>query len=136
MIKNFYFFTATNLGWKHILKSDKYEDIIIESFKFLVTENRLRIFAFVIMPNHLHAVWRINKALEKSDFQRDMLKFTSQTIFKRFETLSSGNTPAAICRCKGQKISVMGKKSFVSTIVYAKGRRAENKLNTLQSCKS
>jgi len=82
MIKNFYFFTATVLNWKHILNPDKYKDIIIESFKFLVNKNRVRIFAFVIMPNHYHTVWRINENLEKSDFQRDSMKFTGQTILR------------------------------------------------------
>jgi len=82
MIKNFYFFTATVLNWKHILKPDKYKDILIESFKFLVRKNRVRIFAFVIMPNHYHTVWRINENLEKSDFQRDSMKFTGQTILR------------------------------------------------------
>ena len=82
MIKNFFFFTATVLNWKHILNPDKYKDIIIESFKFLVNKNRVRIFAFVIMPNHYHTVWRINENLEKSDFQRDSMKFTGQTILR------------------------------------------------------
>lgn len=82
MIKNFYFFTATILEWKHILNPDKYKDVIIESFKFLVREKRVRIFAFVIMPNHFHTVWKIKESLEKSDFQRDTLKYTSQTILR------------------------------------------------------
>jgi len=82
MIKNFFFFTATVLNWKHILNPDKYKDIIIESFKFLVNKNRVRIFAFVIMSNHYHTVWRINENLEKSDFQRDSMKFTGQTILR------------------------------------------------------
>ena len=82
MIKNFFFFTATVLNWKHILNPDKYKNIIIESFKFLGNKNRVRIFAFVIMPNHYHTVWRINENLEKSDFQRDSMKFTGQTILR------------------------------------------------------
>ena len=82
MIKNFYFFTATVLEWKPILKFDKYKDIIIESFKFLVKSERVRIFAFVIMPNHFHTVWKIDKGLEKSDFQRDSMKYTGQTILR------------------------------------------------------
>ena len=82
MIKNFYFTTVTILEWKHILSPDKYKDIIIESFKYLVNEMSVRIFAFVIMPNHFHTVWKIHEDLEKSDFQRDILKFTSQTILR------------------------------------------------------
>ncbi|MEO6693860.1 MAG: transposase, partial [Ignavibacteria bacterium] len=80
--KKLFFFTATILEWKHILNPDKYKDVIIESFKFLVREKRVRIFAFVIMPNYFHTVWKINESLEKSDFQRDTLKYTSQTILR------------------------------------------------------
>ena len=82
MINNFYFFTATVLNWKHILKPDKFKDILVESFKYHVEKKLLRIFAFVIMPNHFHTVWKINETLEKSDFQRNMLKFTGQTILR------------------------------------------------------
>ena len=85
MIKNFYFFTATILEWKHILRLDKYKDIIIESFKFIVNENRVRIFASVNMPNHLHTVWKINEELESSDFQRDTLKYISQTMLRELK---------------------------------------------------
>ena len=82
LIKNFYFFVATILEWKHVLNKDKYKDVIIESFRFLVSEKRVRIFAFVIMPNHFHTVWKINEDLEKQDFQRDTLKYISQTILR------------------------------------------------------
>jgi len=85
MIKNFYFFTATVLEWKYILNPDKYKDIIIESFEFLKNVGRVRIFAFVIMPNHFHTVWKINDSINKSDFQRDLLKFTGQTILRDLE---------------------------------------------------
>ena len=34
------------------------------------------------MPNHFHTVWKINESQEKSDFQRNMLKFTGQTILR------------------------------------------------------
>ena len=82
MIINFFYFTATVLNWKHILKANKYKDVLIESFRFLVNKERVRIFAFVIMPNHFHAVWKINENLEKPDYQRDLMKFTGQTILR------------------------------------------------------
>ena len=80
--KKFLFLYCHVLDWKHILKSDKYKDVLIESFKYRVEKKLLRIFAFVIMPNHFHTVWKINESLEKSDFQRNMLKFTGQTILR------------------------------------------------------
>jgi REP element-mobilizing transposase RayT len=83
--KKLFLLTATVLNWKHVLKPDKYKDVLIDSFRFLVRKNRVRIFAFVIMPNHYHTVWRINKNLEKSNFQRDSMKFTGQTILRDLE---------------------------------------------------
>ncbi|MEO8447222.1 MAG: transposase [bacterium] len=80
--KELLFLHCDSPSMEHILKFNKYKDTIIESFKYLVKEQKVRIFAFVIMPNHFHAVLKINPDLEKSDFQRDMLKFTGQSILR------------------------------------------------------
>ncbi len=40
------YFTATILEWKHLLKADKYKDIVISSLEFLVKENRIKVYAF------------------------------------------------------------------------------------------
>ena len=48
------YFTATNLEWLKLLKPEKYKDLIISSLCFLVEDNRAKIFAFVIMDNHIH----------------------------------------------------------------------------------
>jgi len=48
------YFTATNLEWQKLLKPEKYKDLIISSLCFLVEDNRAKIFAFVIMDNHIH----------------------------------------------------------------------------------
>lgn len=50
------FFTATILEWKPLLKQDKYKDVIIESLRFLVNDKRIKLFAFVIMSNHIHLI--------------------------------------------------------------------------------
>ncbi len=54
-----FFFTATILEWKHLLKPNKYKDIIINSLRFLASQHRVAIHAFVIMDNHLHIIWQI-----------------------------------------------------------------------------
>ena len=74
------FFTATNLEWKHLLREDKYKAIIIDSFRFLVKNNRVKIYSFVIMPNHLHLIWQMQPGHERKHVQRDFLKFTAQQI--------------------------------------------------------
>ncbi len=53
------FYTATILEWKNLLKPDKYKDVITNSLRFIVEAKRAKIYGFVIMPNHLHLLWKI-----------------------------------------------------------------------------
>jgi putative transposase len=74
------FYTATIKDWLHLLKPDKYKDIIIDSMKFMVGNKRVKIYGFVIMPNHIHIIWQILYPYKPSDVQRDFLKFIAQKI--------------------------------------------------------
>lgn len=74
------FFTATILAWKKLLEPDKYKNIIVDSLRFLATNNRVFIYAFVIMPNHIHVVWQMKAGINPSHVKRDFLKFTAQQI--------------------------------------------------------
>jgi putative transposase len=74
------FFTATILEWKHLLKQDKYKEIILNSLQFLVTQKRIKLFGYVIMPNHIHLIWQIQENHKPSNVQRDFLKYTAQQI--------------------------------------------------------
>ena len=74
------FFTATILNWNKLLFNDKYKEIIIKSMKFIVQDGRTDIYAFVIMPNHIHIVWKIKEDHILQNVQRDFLKFTAQQI--------------------------------------------------------
>ncbi len=76
------FFTATNLEWKKLLKPDKYKKIITDSLRFLVQDKRIILYAFVIMDNHLHLIWHIQRGISADAVQRDFLKFTAQQIKK------------------------------------------------------
>ena len=74
------FFTATILEWKQLLKKDQYKDIIVESLRYLVKEQRVKVYAFVIMSNHLHVMWQVQPGNKQEQVQRDFLKFTAQQI--------------------------------------------------------
>ena len=60
------FFTATILNWQHLLKPDKYKIIIIDSLRYLSNKEKVKISAFVIMPNHIHLVWKIKVELKRN----------------------------------------------------------------------
>jgi len=52
------YFTATIYERKHLLTDNDCKDIIIDSLRFLVTNKRIELNAFVIMANHIHVIWQ------------------------------------------------------------------------------
>ena len=74
------FFTATCLKWQNLLEDKKHKEIVVNSLKFLVDDERIDLYAFVIMPNHIHILWcRKEKWLDKN-VQQHFLKYTAQQI--------------------------------------------------------
>jgi len=74
------FFTASIVNWYQLLKPDKYKEVIIDSMRFLVNNKRVNIYAFAIMPNHVHIIWSAANDHQYKNIQRDFLKFTAQRI--------------------------------------------------------
>ena len=74
------FYTATILEWKHLLKPDKYKQIIIDSLAFLIKEKRVKVYGFVIMWNHIHLLWKIMPQYTLQEVQLSFMKYTAQMI--------------------------------------------------------
>jgi REP element-mobilizing transposase RayT len=74
------FFTASIKGWYKLLEHDKYKDIIVNSLRFLVEDKRIKLYAFVIMSDHLHLIWQMQPLIHPQHVQRDFLKYTAQQI--------------------------------------------------------
>lgn len=85
------FYTATINNWQHLLADDKHKEIIVNSLKFLVTEKRIELNAFVIMSNHLHLIWQPLFGFTPVDIQSSFMKYTAQQL-KR--SLTQNNTEA------------------------------------------
>ena len=74
------FFTASIKGWYELLQHDQYKDIIINSLRFLVEDKRIKLYAFVIMSDHIHLIWQMQPLIHSQHVQRDFLKYTAQRI--------------------------------------------------------
>ncbi len=80
---NVYFITTTVMNFDNIfLLGRKYNLILIDSLKYLVQEHRADLFAYVIMPSHIHLVLYIPKGESIIDFMRDFKRHTSVDIRK------------------------------------------------------
>lgn len=84
-----YFSTYTNLNWINVLECEAHKQIILDSLHFLVSNGRIILYGFVIMPNHIHLIWKISEEHLLKDVQRDFLKYTAQQI--RFRLIATGD---------------------------------------------
>lgn len=69
----------------------KYNLIIIDSLKYLIEKSKVRLFAYVIMPSHVHLVMYVPEGKSVIDFMRDFKKFTSVEIRKHAERVNESN---------------------------------------------
>lgn len=76
-IGEIFFWTATINSWQLLLWDDKYKDVIVNSLRYLSEKGKIDVFAFVIMPNHIHLIWRTNELNGKETAQGSFLKFTA-----------------------------------------------------------
>jgi putative transposase len=77
-----YFWTNTIKDWKHLLKPEKYKDLILSTLEKMVLKELISVYAFVIMPNHIHLIWKLNKLNGKEKPHASFNKETSHIIVK------------------------------------------------------
>lgn len=75
-VDHIYFYTATIKDWIPVLNTDSNKDIILNSLQYLKENKHVIIYGYVIMPNHIHLIW---KPLTKN-VQLRFMKFTGQQI--------------------------------------------------------
>jgi len=82
LLATFIFWTATINQWQYLLQDDRYKNVIIDSLKYLSEKGKIDVFAFVIMPNHVHFIWRIKAMNGKETPHASFLKYTAHEFRK------------------------------------------------------
>jgi len=77
-----YFFTATIHQWLPLLASKENKELIIDYLKELSTKELIKIYAFVIMPTHVHFIWQQLQKNGKETPQGSFLKYTAHEFLK------------------------------------------------------
>ena len=80
VLDELYFVTSTVVDWIDIFTRPKYNHIILESLAYFHEKKGLRIYAWVLMSNHLHMIVSSGTEATVSDILRDFKKFTSKRI--------------------------------------------------------
>lgn len=78
-----YFLTLTVIDWIDTFTRKELCEVVTDSLKYCQKHKGLQIYAWCLMPSHLHLV--VSKENEKdnlSDIMRDFKKYTSKLIVK------------------------------------------------------
>jgi REP element-mobilizing transposase RayT len=75
-----YFLTATVLGWRHIFVEEAYAHIVLGSLDWHRRQGRWKLYAYVLMPNHLHAIVKPEGKWTVSGVLQSFGSFTAHAI--------------------------------------------------------
>ncbi len=75
-----YYISMTVVRWIDIFSRKSQRDIFINSLKFCIANEDLKVYAYCIMSNHVHLIVNSNEPFQLSDTIRDLKKFTSKAM--------------------------------------------------------
>ncbi|HEY5534476.1 MAG TPA: transposase [Ignavibacteria bacterium] len=79
---NTYFITSTIQNWISVFKSEKYIYHLIETIKYNQQFKDLKIYAYVIMPNHFHMICSSQKL---SNVMSSIKSYSARKIIHQLE---------------------------------------------------
>lgn len=79
-----YFITFTVIDWLDVFLREEYANILIDSIKYCQKNKGLEIYAYCIMPSHVHMIASANEG-NLGTILRDMKRHTAKAIVKAIE---------------------------------------------------
>ncbi len=89
-IYTIYFWTATIHNWLPLLEPKENKQVIINSLKKLSDDNLISVYAFVVMPNHIHLLWSQDGMNGKETPKGSLLKYTAHIFLKYLKASGKG----------------------------------------------
>ncbi|NOU46121.1 MAG: transposase [Bacteroidales bacterium] len=77
-----YFVSFAVVEWIDVFTRNEYKDIVLKSLSFSQQNKGMEIFAWCIMTNHVHLVFRSVGEHKPEDLLGDLKRFTSREIIK------------------------------------------------------
>src|SRR5262245_46914113 len=80
-----YFITTRAVRAAHLFRQEAHKQIILASWAYMQTAGWLKVYAFVIMPNHIHLIVQCAPEHPISDVVRDFKKYTAKQIIAAYK---------------------------------------------------
>lgn len=89
---NLYFITTTAVRRLHLFHRDVIKRLLVDTLDCMHLRGRFKLYAFVIMPNHVHLIIQCNAEDPFSDVMRDFKKHVADRLLRQLE--NEDNQPA------------------------------------------
>ena len=128
-LSNIYFWTATIHKWKHLLSDDSNKQLLINYLNKLSKDGLITVYAFVIMPNHIHLIWQQHKKNGKETAFGSFLKYTAHQLLKILKEKGAAREFAVQAANKSHEI---WQRDSLAVEIYSR-KVAEQKLNYIHA---
>ena len=81
-----YFVTATILGWKQVFAKPACAHIVLDSLDWHRRHGRWSLYAYVLMPSHLHAIVKPEGTQTRSSVLQSFGSYTAHAMLARWTT--------------------------------------------------
>jgi putative transposase len=78
-----YFYTSTIYQWRHLLTDPGFSSVILDSLYYLYKKKCIRVYGFVIMPNHIHLIWQMTGYNGRETPVASLMKYTAHQFEMR-----------------------------------------------------
>ena len=83
-----YFVTTTVIDWVDIFTRPIYKQIVVDSLNYCIAKKGLKVYAWVIMSNHIHLIVSAEEGVLLENIMRDFKRFTSKKLFESMNEFS------------------------------------------------
>lgn len=83
------FFITKSLQPKKPALDRSTRNIIVSAFRFATTQERIHLRAFVVMPDHWHALFALREPWTLPKFMHDMMSYIGGRTYRRLEALNT-----------------------------------------------
>ena len=98
-----YFVTTSIVHHLLLLEEETFKRIVLDSIHYSHTNKGILLFAFVIMPNHIHFIAQFNEAYRLSDMMRDFKRHTARQIIRQLQAQRSSKILESLAKANIDK---------------------------------
>jgi REP element-mobilizing transposase RayT len=79
-----YFVTTSVVQHRHLFRRDVLKRLIVDGLDCMRLRQRFKLYAFIVMPNHVHAILQCGGDDPLADVMRDLKKHTADRVLRQY----------------------------------------------------